>query len=326
MRADRDSFFALMQAFPAAFLYTENGIVTASNPVAEELFTGAAGKPAAVLLGEPACAAFTCAPVCGEIEIAVKGLYYSMHTGRFGHGFVVLLCRKEDSAGPLPPEAATGSVIRDALSGILMPLELLRPLADAGADEPLGMISKNVCLLLRLVTSFELLSPDALFLPEPGDLGSCIAETVAAAKIYAGSAGLTLRFRIPGKRIQAVFDRQLMERTLYRLVTNAVVHHGASELTLMLSATPSGVVLSASDNGSGAGAGSKPSGIVMACIRRAAQLHGGTVFIEDKNGRGSTVSLSMDRHPAVARRGAADLTCGFDSGLVVFSVFLPASF
>ena len=72
MRADRDSFFALMQAFPDAFLYTENGIVTASNRAAEELFGAVAGKPAVGLLGESACAALADAPVCGEIEIAAE--------------------------------------------------------------------------------------------------------------------------------------------------------------------------------------------------------------------------------------------------------------
>ena len=117
-----------------------------------------------------------------------------------------------------------------------------------------------------------------------------------------------------GQNICAPVDCKLTMQLLFNLVSNAISHStGCSKISVSLFDNGESVVLSVSDNGSGiapeelhrvfdrykhgfnSGDMGKGAGLGLAVVRGVAQVHGGTLLIESRQGQGTSVRVSISK-------------------------------
>lgn len=160
--------------------------------------------------------------------------------------------------------------------------------------------------------------------------------------------GLRVSFSPPSQDVMASIDRQMVERAMYNLASNALLQmQPGGCLRAGLSATPSHAVLRLEDDGAGL---SSPNGQDLFCryrrglelessqvglglgltlARQAAVLHGGTVLL-DGTGHGTAVVFSVRRRPEMGTDGLPprvdmDYAGQWDHSLVELAEILPDS-
>ncbi|NRD57511.1 ATP-binding protein [Corallococcus exiguus] len=203
---------------------------------------------------------------------------------------------------------------------------MLGPLGDVLADgerplqpahrERLALVQRNSQRLLKLVNSlldFSRLEAGRMRATfEPTDLGPLTAGLASAFDSLAKKAELGLQVDCPPLSTPVWVDRDLWEKVVLNLLSNAFkfTFHGA--LTVRLREQEGRVELSISDTGTGIPAHELPrvfdrfhrvegargrshegSGIGLALVRELVELHGGRVAVESTLGRGSTFTVSL---------------------------------
>lgn len=133
-----------------------------------------------------------------------------------------------------------------------------------------------------------------------------------------------------GSDICAPVDCKLAMQILFNLVSNCLVHGtGCSKISVSLMDKGENIILSVSDNGCGIAPdalhtvfdrykhGFDPSdmgrgaGLGLAVVRGAAELHGGTLLMESRQGQGTSVRVSLSKKSDNAELWADDeIYCG----------------
>ncbi|WP_375745097.1 ATP-binding protein [Corallococcus interemptor] len=203
---------------------------------------------------------------------------------------------------------------------------MLGPLGDVLTDvehpldprhrERLELVQRNSQRLHKLVNSlldFSRLEAGRMRATfEPTDLGPLTTGLASAFDSLARKAGLRLQVDCPALSAPVWVDRDLWEKIVLNLLSNAFkfTFHGA--LTVRLREGDGRVELSVSDTGTGIPAPELPrvfdrfhrvegargrshegSGIGLALVRELVELHGGRVSVESTLGQGSTFTVSL---------------------------------
>jgi len=229
---------------------------------------------------------------------------------------------------------------RTPLTLMLGPLEdELAALAPSSAPsshrERLETAHRNCLRLLKLVNSLldfsriEAGRVQALY--EPTDLARLTAELASHFHSAAQRAGLQLKIECPALAEPVYVDREMWEKIVLNLMSNAFKHTFEGVITARLeSVEGGGVRLSVKDTGVGIpaeeipklferfhrvkGAASRTqegTGIGLSLVRELVQLHSGSVHVESEVGKGSrfvveikggSAHLPMDK---VAQRAGA---------------------
>ncbi|WP_437573724.1 ATP-binding protein [Sorangium sp. So ce887] len=235
---------------------------------------------------------------------------------------------------------------RTPLTLILGPVE--DGLSDAEQPLPprqrerLAIVHRNSLRLLRLVNTlldFSRIEAGRIQASyQPTDLGSFTAELASSFRSLLERAGLSLAVDCPPLSEPAYVDRELWEKIVLNLVSNAFKFTFTGGVRVSLEAAGGSVVLSVADTGTGipeaelphvferfhrvegaTGRSYEGSGIGLALVQELAKLHGGSVTVESRSGEGSrfTVSIPLGRahlpedhvapgsSPSVGGRGAA---------------------
>jgi PAS domain S-box-containing protein len=216
---------------------------------------------------------------------------------------------------------------RTPLTLMLGPIEELltrshTQLPPAAAGQ-LELAHRNSIRLLRLVNTlldFSRLEGgriDAVF--EPTDLAAFTAEFSGVFRAAAERAGLKFTVDCPGLPEPVYVDRDMWQKIVLNLVSNALNFTTEGEIAVALRAEPSRfpdqratLVLSVRDTGVGISAEEmsrlfKPfyrgeaamslapegSGIGLALVKDLAALHGGSVRVESRQGEGSTFFVAV---------------------------------
>jgi signal transduction histidine kinase/FixJ family two-component response regulator len=208
---------------------------------------------------------------------------------------------------------------------------MIGPLEDALADrqaplpaeqhERIDAAFRNSLRLLKLVNTlldFSRLEAGrvrACF--EPVDLGALTGEIASSFRSACERAGLTLGVRclpLP----QAVYvDRDMWEKILLNLLSNAFKFTLEGSIEVMLQAREGAVELSVSDTGMGIAAAEMPhlferfhrvvgtrartlegTGIGLALVQELVRLHGGSIRVESVLGSGSSFIVRLPFGPA----------------------------
>ncbi|NOK14540.1 ATP-binding protein [Corallococcus exercitus] len=214
------------------------------------------------------------------------------------------------------------------------PLTLMQgPLGDVLADperpldvrhrERLGLVLRNSQRLLRLVNSlldFSRLEAGRLRATfEPTELGPFTAGLASAFDSLVTKAGLRLQVDCPALSAPVWVDRDLWEKVVLNLLSNAFKFTFQGTLTVRLRELGDRVELSVSDTGTGIPAHELPrvferfhrvegargrsyegSGIGLALVRELVELHGGHISAQSVPEVGSTFTVSL-------RKGTAHL-------------------
>ncbi|MBN8468252.1 PAS domain-containing protein [Corallococcus exiguus] len=203
---------------------------------------------------------------------------------------------------------------------------MLGPLGDVLADvehplerahrERLALVQRNSQRLHKLVNSlldFSRLEAGRMRATfEPTDLGPLTAGIASAFDSLVKRAGLGLQVDCPSLSTPVWVDRDLWEKVVLNLLSNAFKFTFQGTLTVRLRERDGRVELSVSDTGTGIpahellrvfdrfhrvegakGRSHEGSGIGLALVRELVELHGGQVSVESALGRGSTFTVSL---------------------------------
>ncbi|KAB1070206.1 ATP-binding protein [Methylobacterium planeticum] len=166
---------------------------------------------------------------------------------------------------------------------------------------------------------------------EPTELGAFTAELASSFRSATEQAGLSLDVACEPLAEPALVDREMWEKIVLNLISNAFKFTLAGGIRVAVSAAGGRVRLSVSDTGTGIAEAELPrlferfhrvegaqgrsfegSGIGLALVQELTNLHGGTVSVESRPGEGSTfrveVPLGSDHLPADRIRAARTAT------------------
>ncbi|MBN8926211.1 MAG: hypothetical protein BGO51_15495 [Rhodospirillales bacterium 69-11] len=214
---------------------------------------------------------------------------------------------------------------RTPLTLMLGPLEdtLNDPAAVLPPDQRrrLELAHRNALRLLRLVNTLldfsriEAGRVQAAF--RPTDLAALTADLVAGFRSAMERAGLRLETDLPPIGTPVHVDRDMWEKIVLNLLSNAFKFTFAGAITVRLAASPTEVVLTVTDTGVGvppeelprlferfhrvAGQQSRSfegSGIGLALVQELVRLHGGRIDARSAVGQGTTFIVTLPRGTA----------------------------
>jgi len=212
---------------------------------------------------------------------------------------------------------------RTPLTLMLGPLEELKRefgLSTSALSVPhyqqIDLVHRNGLRLLKLVNTLldfsrmEAGRVQALY--EPVDLGSFTAELASVFRSAIETAGLTLSVDCPSLTAPVYVDRDMWEKIVLNLISNAFKFTFDGEIEIALGQTATHAELTVRDTGTGIPADALPriferfhrvpgaqgrshegSGIGLALVQELVQLHAGQVTVESSYGKGSTFRVSL---------------------------------
>ena len=219
---------------------------------------------------------------------------------------------------------------RTPLTLMLGPTEDALRSGAALEGDTLRMVHRNQVRLLKLVNSLldfaRLEAGRDVAQREPTDLAELTANLAAVFRTAIENAGVRLVVDCPPLPEPVLVDREMWEKIVFNLLSNAFKFTLDGAITVRLRDTGTGVALEVSDTGAGIPAAELPrvfekfhrvagapgrtfegSGIGLALVRELAALHGGAVAVRSELGRGSTFTVSLP-HSALPPHAAATAT------------------
>jgi signal transduction histidine kinase len=335
----------LFEQFPEPVFYLRGGRIQYSNGAAlalEPTWAAGADVPEALTLQPDEAGVFSC-------TLAGQGFHAAAtHTD----GGLLLVLRR---AVELPQSAVLGELpiqIRELIQNLYAAAQRLEPVvAESGQENArmqIAVLRQSFYRLLRLARHLELAQqaaapPTERELP-PLNLAQLCRATVYGAAKLAEQAGVRFQGEIPGGVLICAGDAQFLEILLLELISNAIKAAGkGGEAGLRLSSTGKRAHITVWDSGAGMSQaeltalmdGASPDSLPkpgtglrlgLPIARYVANLHGGAVLLESREGQGlrATVSLPLTR----AGRGKLSTPrptedSGFPLSLVLLSDALP---
>ncbi|WP_156799977.1 ATP-binding protein [Novosphingobium resinovorum] len=203
---------------------------------------------------------------------------------------------------------------------------ILGPLEEALSDEPTSMPAhrdalelahRNALRMLRLVNTlldFSRVEASRMTAaPEPVDLTALTVDLASNFRAAIEKAGLDFRVAASPLSRHARVDREMYEKIVLNLVSNAFKFTNEGSIEVRLSETDNAAVLTVSDTGAGIAtheldnifvrfhriAGQKSrshegSGIGLALVKQLVELQGGTIVAESAGeGRGAAFTVKL---------------------------------
>jgi PAS domain S-box-containing protein len=208
---------------------------------------------------------------------------------------------------------------RTPLTLMLGPIEDLldRGRAGAGAEmrHDLEVVHRNGQRLLRLVNTlldFSRIEAGRVRARyQPTDLGPFTADLASMFRAAVERAGLVLRVDCPSPPAPAFIDREMWEKVVLNLLSNAFKFTFEGEIAVALRDRPDGSIeLTVRDTGTGIPAADLPrvferfhrvqnargrthegSGIGLALVQELVRLHGGTISVASEPGTGTAFTV-----------------------------------
>jgi signal transduction histidine kinase len=207
---------------------------------------------------------------------------------------------------------------RTPLTLLLAPLQemLDQPEIDADHREKVTLAHRNALRLLKLVNTLldfsrvEAGRVDAAF--EPTDLAALTTDLASTFRSAVERAGLTLTVDCPRLDRETSVDRDMWEKVVLNLLSNAFKHTFQGGIEVRLRATGDAAELTVGDTGVGIPdgevdrvferfhrvAGSRArthegTGIGLALVRELVAIHGGTTGVASQAGTGTTFTVRI---------------------------------
>ena len=351
MNITQSSALLLHEIPTPAFLVTK-GVVTDANAAALQ-HSVAVGSAIADLLdtGKEEYAQLN--DGCLYLSVKLEGVSFGASVTRRQNTDLFLL-EQEDDVSELQAMALAAQVLRTPLSNVMSVADRLFPLAgedgDSASNEQLARINKGLYQMLRIVSNMSdayRYSRENAPRLEIRDIRAIMEELFAANAQLISHAGITLTFEnLPGS-VFCLVDAEKLERAVGNILSNALkfTPKGGS-IHARLTRKERMLYLTVQDSGSGIPGSLQGNvynhfqrhpgiednrfgvGLGMVLIRSAATAHGGTVLIDQPEGLGTRITMTLairqDSDPMVrASIISVDYAGGRDHRLLELSEHLP---
>ena len=295
------------------------------------------GKPLKELTGTALCE--TQAPSF-IIDQAISGHRYNLRVNHIDD-YQLIFLRRCGSAPLLLNDALIYSM-RNALMNFSVSADLLRARAEERGDnlllKELRSITHCYYRMMRVLTNASLVlsvtDGSAPFAPDKMDIVQFLSSLLDTVSMLCPGIDFSLSH---GEIHPIVADKQLVELMVLNLISNCTVHaKGCTRVHLNLMETRENLILSVDDDGCGiapeqlgtvfdrychgfdVGSMLSGAGLGLTVARSVAQLHKGTLLLESRQDKGTTVRVSLSRHLSGDRLSSGQRVWGSDmQGILV---------
>lgn len=288
---------------------------------------------------------------CLYLPLTISGVSCGASVQQVGSGQVYVLEEEQDSQ--LQALALASQQLRGPLSGMMSAVAQLaeEEAQSAQMQEQMAHIQQKLYRLLRIVSNMS----DAYRYNLDGNahmatvnITSLFQEILENARQMTESTTHTLQHTQPRQAIFCLADREILERAIYNLISNAFKFSAdGSTITASLTQQGNTLYLCVRDNGGGSHIrgnlfsrylrqpGIEDSryglGLGLVLARTAALLHGGTLLIEQPENQGTSVTMAIpirqdNRNAVRTPILTVDYSGEHPHGLMELSDILPASF
>jgi signal transduction histidine kinase/DNA-binding NarL/FixJ family response regulator len=214
--------------------------------------------------------------------------------------------------------------LRTPLTLILGPIEDAITSQSPPSPAALEMLHRNALRLLKMVNGLlDFVRIEAGRLQAsyaPTDLSLLTAQLSSVFRSAVERAGVQLKVECPPLPEPVYVDRDMWEKVVLNLLSNALKSTFDGEITVSVSAIGEAAQLTVTDTGTGISESELPhlferfrrvegarrrshegSGIGLALVRELVELHGGTIAVNSRQGVGTTFTVTLpfgDRHLA----------------------------
>ncbi len=255
---------------------------------------------------------------CLHLILDISGVRIGASVSRVGEQDVFLLDTDSEQS-ELQTMALAARELREPLSGIMAAADRLFPMS-AAADDPVlreqtARLNRGLYQMLRIIGNMSdagrYASPAADRL-ETVEITSLLQEIFDRAGELAAQVGLTLRFENLPYALYTLADREKLERAIMNILSNAMKFTAAGgTIEAKLTHRDSRLYLRITDSGEGIPDSIRGSihrrwqrqpgiednrfgiGLGMVLIRSAAASHGGAVLIDQPEGSGTRITLTL---------------------------------
>jgi len=327
-----------------AFCVKENKIIQC-NAAAEALllFPGQSILPL-LLTGQEEYAAFSGG--CLYLKLALTATGCGATVTKLEDQDVFVLDMESDDS-ELRVLALAARELRDPLAGLMLSADRLSQSEET--REQSARLNRSLHQLLRIISNMsDAGTMAASSHQETLDVTALFGEILEKAQTLLDHTGIQLRWKPLAEEILCLADREQLERAVWNILSNAVKFTPKDGI-IEVSLTRQGRMLrlSVCDNGSGITETVRSSvfsrylrqpgiednrfglGLGLVLVRSAAANHGGTLLIDQPEGKGTriTMTLAIRQNPDNLFRSPimrVDYAGERDHGLLEFSESLPA--
>lgn len=292
---------------------------------------------------------------CLYLTLSVSGQSYGTSVTRMGD-FDVFIFEQEADHSELQAMALAARELREPLTSVMTTADRLFPVSalqdDPATREQVARINRGLLQMLRVISNMSDANRYAVNLSSPQetrDICGILDEVFAHAAELVSHGDITLTFRNLPSPVYCLVDAEKLERAVLNIISNAIKFTPkGGKIEASLTCRGNMLSLQVMDSGSGIAENLKSSihrrylrqpaiedgrfgiGLGMVLIRSAAACHGGTVLIDQPEGAGTriTMTLAIRRNTDPMVRTPAfrvDYAGERDHGLLELSDTLPAS-
>jgi hypothetical protein len=310
-----------------AILGIRDGVVVFSNPAAVEMLgDNLVGRKSVSLLPGNIWDLEMDNLVCSA---ELGGRTVSVSVSRFDSFYLLSIPREKPVASVVP--MAMLSELRSSVYNLKMAADQIIASYSGTPDPKLNtyasILYHNYYSMLRLTGNLAsvnaLASGSMTFDPAPTDLGLLCSQLVSSVERFIRDRGVELSFHCTAESVIAPLDRDKIEQLILNLLSNSLLHTSPGDkITLDLKRSGNKLMLAMDDSGTGipqeqlayvfsirekcspnalsrSGAG---AGMGLYIARGIAQLHGGTLIIHSREGRGTSVRVDLPVHGSTSSR------------------------
>lgn len=300
-----------------------------------------------LLTGQEEYAAFEGGCLYLKLNLCAQGCGASV--SKMEERLLFILDQEADDA-QLQVLALAAQEIRRPLSSVLICADRLIPAADPETREQYARLKRSVHQMMRIVNNMSDAGANAAFSQqETRDMGALFGEIFEKAQTLVAHSGVQLTYRGLQEEVLSLADGAALDRAVLNILSNALKFMPKTgSIEASLSRRGQMLRLSILDSGSGIAQdilhnvfrrylrrpGIEDSrfglGLGMVLIRSIAASHGGTVLIDQPDGRGTriTMTLAIRRAAGTQLRSPimrVDYAGERDHGLLELSECLPVS-
>lgn len=328
-----------------AFCVCDNKIIQANQAAQRRFIT--VGSAASEYLGTDYAAYTAFTGGCLYLTVTAAGVSYGAAVNRQDDLDIFIL--DQNDTPELQALALAAQKLRVPLSNVMAGVELLE--VSPENKTLAGQLNQGLYQLQRLICNMSDASrySNSHAHMEVTDLGAVFDEIMEKLMTLTGSSGYTLHYTGLSQTVIGLADREMLTRAVNNLISNAMKFSPkGTELKAGLTRSRNLLSFTVQDQGSGIDQDARANlftrftrepgiedvhygmGLGMTLVRCAATAHGGTVLIDQPNGQGTRVTLTIAIQNAGSRTvrtpvllPIGDYAGGRDHALLELSEVLP---